>query len=329
MTPKNLMKTNTLIKMAACVSAIGTLHAAPFKSAVISKKINEVKVSEQSSAAKAASSGQKIGKSSTILTGRDSRAELSFADKTITRIGANSVFRFTSGSRDMAIDKGSFLLQVPKNAGGATIRTATVTAAITGTTTLMEYSPGQWVKFICLEGEAEITNKYGQKIKLLPGQMLVMHPDAKSFPALVSVNVTKIMKTSLLADSKIFGPLSPEATRLIAQTGDIQMVERRNGNMIATGVLINGPGPGTGESTGNGGGNTRTIIVSENDSQSGPGGGQGGGGQGGQGGQGSPGGPGGPGGGEMIPPEPPFPEPPFPEPPFPEPPFPEPSPEFP
>lgn len=33
----------------------------------------------------------------------------------------------------MEIKQGSFLLQVPKNAGGATIRTSTVTAAITGT----------------------------------------------------------------------------------------------------------------------------------------------------------------------------------------------------
>ena len=95
--------------------------AAPLKTAVVTTVVNDVKLSERSGAAKAIGTGQTMGGSSTLLTGRKSRAALTFPDKTVTRIGANSVFRFSSGSRDMEISQGSFLLQVPKGAGGATI----------------------------------------------------------------------------------------------------------------------------------------------------------------------------------------------------------------
>jgi len=159
----------------------------------------------------------------------------------------------------MAIDKGSFLLQVPKNAGGATIRTATVTAAITGTTVMMEYSPPNWVKFICLEGEAVLTNKFGEKITIKAGQMIVMDPDAKEFPKPVIVNVQKLMKTSILTNSKIFGELSPVAMRLIAQTVEIQMNQRREAAILPTGITVSGPDfRGGGPS----GGDPRTVIIS-------------------------------------------------------------------
>ena len=236
------MNVKASIGIVTCAFVGSTLNAAPLESAVISKKINEVNVSEKSAAAKAAASGQKIGKSSTVLTGRDSRAELSFPDQTITRIGANSIFRFTSGTRDMAIDKGSFLLQVPKNAGGATIRTATITAVITGTTTMMEYSPGQWVKFICLEGEAELTNKFGKKMIIRPGMMVVMNPEAEEFPAPVFVNLQKLVASSLLTDSKVFGSLSEDATILIAQAIANQLEERREATIVTTGLQIRGSG---------------------------------------------------------------------------------------
>ncbi len=262
------------MKRILLLAAIGTtatvpLSGAPLKSAVITKVVEDVKISENSRAATSASTGQKIGGSSTVLTGRQSRAELSFPDQTVTRIGANSVFRFNSGSRDMSIEKGSFLLQVPKNAGGATIRTATITAAITGTTTLMEYSPDQWVKFICLEGEAQLSNKYGNKTTISPGSMLIMHPDAREFPRPVTVNLTKLVKTSKLTNAAVFGQLNDAAVGKINQSIGNQMQRRRGGGLVPSGVIVRGPrvrgdgGPegGAGGGTGgpSGGGGPRAI----------------------------------------------------------------------
>ena len=255
-----------LIRIVVGVLAASSLPAAPLKSAVVSIAVNDVKISESSKEARTANTGQSVGVSSTVLTGRESRAELGFPDKTITRIGANSVFRFSSGSRDMEIEKGSFLLQVPKNSGGANIRTATVTAAITGTTTMMEYSPGQWVKFICLEGEAELSNKFNDKVTIRPGMMIVMNPDAKKFPQPVFVNLQKLIRTSVLMDRKVFGNLNAPARSLINRAVSDQMGERRGGELIPSGVVIRGSGfrdNGSGGEGGpgeNGGGTPRALI---------------------------------------------------------------------
>lgn len=240
------------------VLAMGFAHAAPLKSANLSKKVNDVRISESSQQARDANEGDRLTGSSTVLTGRQSRAELTFDDKTITRIGANAAFRFSSGSRDMEITQGSFLLQVPKNAGGATIRTSTVTAAITGTTTLMEYSPGKWVKFICLEGSGKLKlkNKNGDEVKLEPGKMIVMHPNATKFPLPVSVNVKKMMKTSALTDEKTFGPLSRPAKDAIDTTIASQMGEKREGSLLPGYLLKHGQMP----SGDKGGGGQSTVT---------------------------------------------------------------------
>lgn len=206
-------------------------HAAPLKSAVVTTVVNDVKLSERSGEAKPVGTGQTMGGSSTLLTGRKSRAALTFPDKTVTRVGANSVFRFSSGSRDMEISQGSFLLQVPKGAGGATIRTSTVVAGITGTTTMMEYNPGVSLKFICLEGTAKLTNKKGKAVQIPPGQMIVMHPDAPGFPRPVMVDVKRMLKTSALADDGTFGDLEAEAEAAIDETIARQMEGKRDGSL--------------------------------------------------------------------------------------------------
>lgn len=231
----------TLILMMAAAVA-GNAAAAPLKSATVSKIVNDVRISEKSAAAQTATAGQRVTGSSTVLTGRDSRAELSFADQTVTRIGANSVFRFSSGSREMEIVQGSFLLNVPKNAGGAKIRTATVTAAITGTSTMTEFSPGQWFKFIVLEGLAKLTNRNGDTIDVHPGQMIVMRPNAGAFPRPVLINIEKLVRTSKLTDRRVFGALNGRAVMLIDESVASQLQRRRGGELLPTGVAIRGPG---------------------------------------------------------------------------------------
>lgn len=250
------MKTSSILTVATLL--MGVAHAAPLKSASLTKKVNDVKISESSREAREANLGDKITGSSTVLTGRQSRAELSYADSTITRIGANASFRFNSASRDMEIQQGSFLLQVPKNAGGATIRTSTVTAAITGTTTMMEFSPGQWVKFICLEGTAKLRNKKGDNVDVPAGKMIVMHPNADKFPRPVIVNIRKMMKTSALTDEKTFGPLRPEAQDAIDSTIAQQMGEKREGALLPGYLLEHGQMPGGDDNKGGGG--NRSIL---------------------------------------------------------------------
>lgn len=250
------MKIPVIVTMVAVLGSAA--NAAPLKSAVLTKKINDVRISESSREARTAKEGDRLTGSSTVLTGRQSRAELTFPDKTITRIGANAAFRFSSGSRDMEITQGSFLLQVPKNAGGATIRTATVTAAITGTTTMMEYNPGEWMKFICLEGTAKLSNSKGDSIVIPPGSMIVMRPDSARFPRPVVVNIKKLVMTSQLLDEQNFEALDEGALAAITQTSLDQVGAKRVGDLVPGYLLEHDQLPGgTGSPEGTG---DRTVI---------------------------------------------------------------------
>ena len=76
-----------------------------------------------------------------VRTGVESRAELTFTDQTLARLGANTIFSFDKGTRNLELGGGAMLLRVPKDVGGAQINTAAVTAAITGTTVMLEYHP--------------------------------------------------------------------------------------------------------------------------------------------------------------------------------------------
>ena len=215
--------------------------AAPHRSAEVTTVVNDVRIYRNSSSGVAAGVGDRLAGSDDLHTGRRSRAELMFPDKSMARVGANSIFSFRSGSRDMEIKRGSFLLQVPKDAGGATIRTATVTAAITGTTTMMEYNPGQWIKFITLEGTAKLRlNKGGEAIDVPPGQMVFMRTDDNRIPRPIMINIQKLVRSSKLT-GKDFKPLDPDAEALVDATIRGQNDARNNGEIAPAGVIVSGP----------------------------------------------------------------------------------------
>lgn len=223
------------------VACLMPVAAAPLQSAEITTAVNDVRIYRGSATGVTATVGERVTGTDDLHTGRRSRAELTFPDQSLTRIGANSIFSFRSGSRDMEIKQGSFLLQVPKDAGGATIRTATVTAAITGTTTMMEYNPGQWIKFITLEGKAKLRmNNGGDFVEILPGQMIFMKPDDNKIPQPIMINIQKLVRTSNLM-GKDFGDLRPEADVLVKQTIAAQNESRDQGEVTPAGVIVDGP----------------------------------------------------------------------------------------
>jgi len=230
-----------LIPALAVFSTIA--HADSLRSAEVTKVVKDVRLYQPSTDGRPANVGDKLTGNASLHTGRQSRTELVFQDNTLTRVGANSIFSFRSGTRDLEIGQGTLLLQVPKNAGGATIRTATVTAAITGTTTMMEYSPNKWFKFLTLEGIAKLSLK-GKKgsMNVPAGQMVVMDPNGQTIPAPIIINLAKLVATSKLAGRSQFGPLPQKAEGLVNQSIDQQTQERANGNLLPTYVIIQGPG---------------------------------------------------------------------------------------
>jgi len=115
--------------------------AAVLKKAELTAVINEVRLLDPAAGERGAKIKDVVEGEIGVKTGIQSRAELLFQDKTLTRLGANTLFSFNEGTRNLELERGTMLLQCPKGVGGAKIRTAAVTAAITGTTILLEYSP--------------------------------------------------------------------------------------------------------------------------------------------------------------------------------------------
>src|SRR6202049_4873599 len=128
--------------MAAAVlfiaAGVNAASDAPKNEARVTRIIRDVKLLPSKSAARPATLNDKVREGTGVRTGDDSRSELTFVDLTITRLGANTVFSFANTGRNVQLGGGSILLRVPKDSGGARMKTDAVTVAITGTTVILE-----------------------------------------------------------------------------------------------------------------------------------------------------------------------------------------------
>jgi hypothetical protein len=186
-----------------CLIAVATpASAAQFNEARVTQIVNDVKLLLGQAAPRPAVVSELVRSGTAVRTGTQSRSELTFADLTITRLGANTIFTFNQGTREMNLIDGAILFQVPKGSGGATIRTVGVTAAITGTTGIGEFHPATtshpqlFSKWLCLEGTFSLYLPNGQSVELGPGKMVTT--DGKSFSKVLTFAIDQVMKTSLL-----------------------------------------------------------------------------------------------------------------------------------
>src|SRR2546423_3952426 len=88
--------------------------AGPLTEAHVTKVVNDVKVVDPAAGDRAAKLDDLIKDDLALTTGVKSRSELLFQDNTLTRLGPESYFSFKTGSREMTLQKGTLLLQVPK-----------------------------------------------------------------------------------------------------------------------------------------------------------------------------------------------------------------------
>lgn len=192
------------------VFALGSsTNAAPLTSAEVTRLFNRVELLSANSAPQPAAVGDVVTGKTAVQTGDKSRAELAFSDATIARLGANSFFSFEQGTRDLDLKEGVLLLQVPKNAGGANVNTAAVSAAITGTTVLIESrSVAGVVKFLVLEGtmRLRLKGRMGESVLVSQGQMLALDPSATQLPEPVVFDIKRLVETSGLLGRE-FRPL--------------------------------------------------------------------------------------------------------------------------
>src|SRR5438270_10118186 len=240
--------------------------AAELKAARVTQIINDVKLLPGQAAARPAMVNDNVGAGTAVRTGVDSRTELTFSDLTITRLGANTVFAFNGAARQVDLGSGAVLVQVPRNGAEVKIRTAAVTAAITGGTALCESHKSMPAKLLMLEGIGRFyPNGHPEEAAIVHGGEMAMMTADGQITRPTKFNAALVYKTSKLITSF---PTLPNADLILAvideqqagQLGRPSSPSSPSGtkdlvDVISTSVAASAA-PGSSSSSSGGGGST-------------------------------------------------------------------------
>ena len=174
--------------------------AAVKKEARVTQVIRDVRLLAGHAAPRPASVNDNVRGGTAVRTGTDSRAELTFTDQTLARLGANTVFSFGEDTKTYDLGGGAILMCAPKSSGQLKINTAVATVAVTGFTFIYEYHLKSWNKFLILEGDGGISLRHypDQTRKLHAGQIIIFRPDAKTLPEPQDFDICKLSNKALL-----------------------------------------------------------------------------------------------------------------------------------
>jgi FecR protein len=175
---------------------------------------------------------------SVIKTGAQSRAELTAGDQTVIRVGANSVFTYGDKSREMVLTQGSVLFNTPSGKGGGVIKTAAVTAAVTGSTVAMTTTSNGGAKVCPIESPCTVTGANGRSIGTLqPGQLMMLMPNQA--PLIVVIDLGAFVKSSGLLQS-FDKPLSQAAVTKIESSVSQQekKIESKSDTYLVDGLSV-------------------------------------------------------------------------------------------
>ncbi|MFM8653404.1 MAG: FecR domain-containing protein [Verrucomicrobiota bacterium] len=189
--------------------AFNGFAAMEFKEADITTVKNIVERNEGSGAVPA-KVNDKLRENSKVSTAAASMAELTFADSSITRMGANTQFSFQSKERLVKLEQGTVLIHTPPGTGGATVDCGGVTAAVSGTTFMASRDASGNAMFVLLEGQGGLKVTVGGSTAVLrPGQAASVGADAiqeaKSTASADAGSVAPAPGTSAAADDKKAG----------------------------------------------------------------------------------------------------------------------------
>jgi hypothetical protein len=199
------MKRTIAFALALVVAGISPLLAD--QAATVTEAVNDVSHGSSESAITApAKSGTVIQDGEYLKTGTQSRAELTLANQSITRLGSNTILNYSVASNQLDLQAGTMLFSKPKDGKEMTIKTASVTAAIVGTTGFLSLKEKEKIFiFGLVEGHAKVKlTADGKNYDVGAGQLLRFTPDGKA--ELLYFNVPLFLKTSPLF-TKFKGPL--------------------------------------------------------------------------------------------------------------------------
>jgi hypothetical protein len=174
-------------------------RGASLETAVFVELDGKVWVLEKDRPVRRAALKSRVVGGSSVKTGDRSRAEMEFEDRSLVRLGSNAVFAVRLGTRDLTLEEGALLLQVPKGVGGTTtIHTAGATAAITGTTVIVSATKGGGFRMIVLEGVADVRYANGRRVRCRAGDMTVKKAGAFEPEGPTQIDVKGLVSSSLL-----------------------------------------------------------------------------------------------------------------------------------
>ena len=186
-----------------CAAAVGITRLAPAAAqnqARVTEVIHDVRLLAAKAAPRPAIVNDTVREGNAVRTGTDSRAELTFLDETITRLGANTVFSFGAGRRAYDLSSGAILVSAPKEAGIVRVTTAVATCAVSGFTAILEAHRNSWNKVLVLEGDGDVAlKKNPNDIRHMhSAQILIFRPDATVLPQPQDFSVCKVIDHGLL-----------------------------------------------------------------------------------------------------------------------------------
>jgi hypothetical protein len=193
---KNTVRLQVLLIVTFCCFAGRETSASQKKEGRITQVIQDVKLLPGNAAPRPAAVNDDVRDGTVVRTGQDSRTELTFTDQTLTRLGANSVFSFNQGTSTFDLGQGSILMQVPPDGSSVKVKTAAVTAAISGGTALFGVGPP--MKFMVLEGTGTFYPPgHPEGITLHGGEMITFTPDGQLIGP-TGFDVKKVLETAEL-----------------------------------------------------------------------------------------------------------------------------------
>jgi len=222
------------------VFAVGRFaFAAIQKRARVTEVIRDVRLLSTQMAARPAAVNDSVNEGTAVRTGNDSRSELTFADQTITRLGANTVFSFGAAAHTYDLGSGAILMTAPRDAGTVKISAGVATCAVSGFTGIWESHSKFWNKVLILEGNGDVWLKKNPDDHryMHSRQILVFPPNASVLPQPQEFDVSKMINNGLLITG--FSHQLPSWPLLLAECdrqrtapGTTQLVDPTSQNII-------------------------------------------------------------------------------------------------
>lgn len=177
----------------------------------------------------------KIESDSQVGTGEQSMCEISLDDKSITRIGANSMFSFVQKERLVKCDKGTFLVSKDPETETMTVTTGSVTAAVNGSTVVFDVrDDATHIAVAETTTGVVVTDKNGKSITLQSGEGISATVNGMTSSTPKSVDVKDLISSSPLFNEKGLAPLANDA--LIKGVASAQEMAKSQGVSFASDI---------------------------------------------------------------------------------------------